>query len=109
MGWPAPVLITSPQGDAFDPRGVNRAVVRTFDLSDALVNVQMADGFKVVFAVTVKSLSGAVVPTMKLDSASAEALPLAAGEVRDGLHCPGGLFLSCDAGGGELVVEIHGR
>lgn len=109
MAWPAPVLITAPQGDAIEPRGANRAVQRTFDLWAEQVNVQMADGFKVVFAVTVLSLSGDIVPTMKLDSITAEDVPLAQGEVRDGLYAIGGLYLSNGPGGGSLTVEIHGR
>jgi hypothetical protein len=81
----------------------------TIILADALVDSWVDMGTLThVYAVTVVDLTGSVVPTMKFNDATATDIPLARGEVRDQLDMTA-LYVSCAAGGGNLVLELHGR
>lgn len=81
----------------------------TVSLAASLVDQPVSLGTVTdVQAVTVAELTGTVTPTLKFGGAGESAVPLAKGEVRDGLKV-GSLYLSTAAGGGAVVLEIHGR
>lgn len=81
----------------------------TVSLAGALNNQAVGLGTLTrVHAVTVVDLAGAVVPTLKFNGIGEATIPLAKGEVRDGLDVST-LHVSCAAGGGSLVLELHGR
>ena len=61
-----------------------------------------------VRTVTVADLTGAVVPTLKINGTGEFPLPLTKGEIRTGLDATS-LHVSCAAGGGQLVLELAGR
>lgn len=81
----------------------------TISLAGALVDSIVALGTLThVHAVTVADLTGAVIPTLKVNGVGETAVPLAKGEVRDQLDATT-LHINCAAGGGSLVLELHGR
>lgn len=61
-----------------------------------------------VQAITVADLTGAVIPTLKMNGIAEIAFPLAKGEMRDNLDATT-LHVTCAAGGGNIVLELHGR
>lgn len=81
----------------------------TISLANALVDSAVALGTLTrVHSVTVADLTGAVVPTLKVNGTAEVGVPLAKGEVRDQLEAQT-LHVNCAAGGGNLVLELHGR
>jgi hypothetical protein len=91
------------------PRVTTKVHRVTISLANALANSAVALGTLThVHAVTVADLTGAVVPTLKVNGIGETAVPLAKGEVRDGLDATT-LHINCGAGGGTLVLELHGR
>ncbi len=91
------------------PRPSSKIHRVTVSLAGALNNQVVALGTLTrVHAVTVADLTGTVVPTLKFNGTGEVAIPLAKGEVRDGLDVST-LHVSCASGGGSLVLELHGR
>ncbi len=81
----------------------------TVNLGAALNNSAVALGTLThVRTVTVADLTGAVVPTLKINGTGEFPLPLTKGEIRSGLDATS-LHVSCAAGGGQLVLELAGR
>lgn len=109
MTWPKGVSVTDPSGAAVEMRGSSRGEQVTVNLAGANANLRVDSSFKIVQAVTVVALTGAVVPTLKLGSTTAPALPLVLNQIRDGLAVTGGLYVSNGAGGGFITLEIHGH
>jgi len=94
---------------AFLPRTSTRAVQVVVSLAAAMADAPVnLGGLTVVQSFTVKDLSGAVIPTIKLNGLVESPLSLAKGEVRSDLQITS-LFLNCAAGGGSLTLELHGR
>lgn len=91
------------------PRPNTKAREVVINLAAGLVDSPVALGtLTTVQAITVKDLTGAQVPTLKLGGAGESPLSLAKGDVRDGLSVTG-LLINCAAGGGSLTLELHGR
>ena len=91
------------------PRVATRIHRETISLADALADSAVGLGTLThVHAVTVVDLTGTKVPTLKFNGTDEAAIPLAKGEVRDQLDMTA-LYVSCEAGGGSLVLELHGR
>lgn len=81
----------------------------TVNLAAALNDSAIALGTLThVRTVTVADLTGAVVPTLKVNGTGEFPLPLVKGDVRTGLDATS-LHVSCAAGGGQLVLELAGR
>lgn len=78
-------------------------------LAGANANLRVDDVFQLVQAVTVAGLTGAVVPYLRFGATWEPLIPVALGEVRDGLAIEGGIYLTNGAGGGTLTLEVHGR
>lgn len=99
-------LLAALQAQALPATKAHRLVV---DLSAPLADAALNLGpLAVVSALTVADLTGTVTPTLKLNGADQTPLPLAKGEVRDGLAAAT-LHLSGPGGVGTLVLELHGR
>lgn len=91
------------------PRPSSKVHRVTVSLAGALNNQAVGLGTLTrVHAVTVADLTGAVIPTLRFNGIGEATIPLAKGEVRDGLDVAT-LHVSCAAGGGSLVLELHGR
>lgn len=91
------------------PRPSSKIHRVTVSLAGALNNQAVGLGTLTrVHAVTVADLTGAVIPTLRFNGIGEATIPLAKGEVRDGLDVST-LHVSCAAGGGSLVLELHGR
>lgn len=81
----------------------------TLSLAAALNNAVVGLGtLTKVQSVNVVDLTGSVVPTMKFNGTTEAAIPLAKGEIRNGLDVTT-LHVTCGAGGGSLVLELMGR
>jgi hypothetical protein len=94
---------------ALQPKTATKAVQVTISLAAALVDAPVdLGGLLNVFTVTVKDLTGATIPTLKINGIAESPLTLAKGEVRTGLNATT-LHVSTAAGGGSLVLELLGR
>lgn len=94
---------------ALQPKTATKAVQLTISLAAALVDAPVAlGGLLNVFTVTVKDLTGATIPTLKINGIAESPLTLTKGEVRTGLNATM-LHVSTAAGGGSLVLELLGR
>ncbi|HJV39993.1 MAG TPA: hypothetical protein VJ549_00540 [Geothrix sp.] len=79
------------------------------DLTAGLADVAVALGtLTTVQSITVRDLTGAQVPTLKLGAAAESPITLAKGDVIDGLSVTQ-LLLNCPAGGGSLTLVLLGR
>lgn len=91
------------------PKTATKAVQVTISLAGALVNAPVAlGGLQNVYTITVRDLTGATIPTLRINGIAESPLALAKGEERSGLDATS-LHISTVAGGGSLVLELLGR